>query len=72
MTRSLLAAPGLQVVIDRTRCVCSETCARIAPHTFETDDSGLVSFLPGPFDTEAALRQAAASCPASAITITQA
>lgn len=72
MTTRRAVTGGVQVVIDRSRCVCSETCARIAPHTFETDESGLVSFLPGPFDPEAALREAAASCPASAITVTQA
>ncbi len=65
------AIAGLTVAIDRMRCVCSEFCARIAPRTFETDEDGLVAFLSGPFDDEAALREAAASCPASAISITQ-
>lgn len=67
-----LAAADLTVVIDRTRCVCAEFCTRIAPRTFETDDSGLVALLSGPFDDESALREAAATCPAGAISITTA
>lgn len=60
---------GLRLRIDRGRCVCSETCTRLAPHTFETDDLGLVTLLPGPLDPHTAIREAAASCPAAAITL---
>ncbi len=70
--RRITVTAGLTVAIDRGRCVCSEFCARIAPRTFETDENGLVAFLQGPFDDEAALREAAASCPSSAISIIQA
>ncbi len=55
--------------IDRARCVCSEYCARLAPHTFETDDEGLVTLLEGGDDGEAAIRAAAAACPVQAISI---
>lgn len=70
--RRTVPASGVLVTIDRGRCVCSEFCMRIAPRTFETDDNGLVAFLAGPFDDEARLREAAASCPSSAISITPA
>lgn len=62
-------AGQITLFIDRMRCVCSEFCARIAPRTFETDENGLATFLSGPFDDEVALREAAASCPSSAISI---
>ncbi len=68
MTRLTLAS-GLAVRIDRGRCVCSENCARLAPMTFETDEDGLVTFLAGPFDSDTAIREAAATCPASAISV---
>ncbi|ODT89979.1 MAG: hypothetical protein ABS78_00970 [Phenylobacterium sp. SCN 70-31] len=57
----------MRVRIDRNRCVCSESCARLAPNTFETDDEGLVTLLAGPFDGETAVRAAAANCPVAAI-----
>lgn len=69
---TVLAAGSVTVTVDRTRCVCAEFCTRIAPRTFETDENGLVALLAGPFDDEAALREAAATCPASAISITKA
>lgn len=60
---------GLRVRVDRGRCVCSEFCTRTAPGVFETDEEGLVALLAGPFDSEAAVREAALNCPASAITV---
>jgi len=61
---------GLRSIhVDRQRCVCSEYCARLAPHTFETDDEGLVVMLPGPLDAIEAIRAAAAACPVQAITL---
>jgi len=60
---------GLVIRVDRTRCVCSEYCARLAPTTFETDDEGLVHLLEGGQDSEQAIRAAADSCPVRAISI---
>jgi ferredoxin len=60
---------GLRVRVDRGRCVCSEFCMRTAPNTFETDEEGLVTLLAGSSDSEAAVREAARNCPASAITV---
>jgi ferredoxin len=60
---------GFTVRVDRTRCVCSEYCARLAPSTFETDDEGLVHLLDNSDDSEISIRSAAASCPVNAITI---
>ncbi|WP_372785256.1 ferredoxin [Phenylobacterium sp.] len=60
---------GLRVRIDRARCVCSETCASLAPQTFETDEQGLVRLLDGGSDPEAAIRTAVAACPVQAISI---
>ncbi|MDB5434568.1 MAG: putative ferredoxin [Phenylobacterium sp.] len=60
---------GLRVRIDRGRCVCSETCAGLAPDTFETDDEGLVRLLDGGSDPEPAVRNAVAACPVQAISI---
>ncbi|MCC7268518.1 MAG: ferredoxin [Caulobacteraceae bacterium] len=60
---------AVRVRVDRMRCVCSEFCTYIAPNTFETDGEGLVTLLAGSTDSEAAVREAARNCPASAITV---
>lgn len=62
-------APAFSIRVDRTRCVCSEYCARLAPGTFETDDEGLVHLLDNSLDSESAIRAAADACPVRAITI---
>ena len=60
---------GLRVRIDRSRCVCSETCMAFAPETFETDDAGLVRLLAGGADPQSAIQTAVAACPVQAISI---
>jgi ferredoxin len=60
---------GLRVRIDRGRCVCSETCAGLAPQTFETDEQGLVRLLDGGSDPQSAVRTAVAACPVQAISL---
>lgn len=60
---------ALLIRVDRTRCVCSENCARLAPGTFETDDEGLVQILENSPDSESAVRAAADACPVRAITV---
>lgn len=57
------------ITTDRTLCIGSEMCVRAAPHTFTTDDEGLVVAAAAGPDSEDDLRTAVASCPVGALAV---
>ncbi|WP_369274599.1 ferredoxin [Streptomyces sp. R11] len=62
----------MKVNVDQDRCCGAGQCVLIAPEVFDQrDEDGIVTLLePSPAeDLHAAAREAAAVCPASAITI---
>ena len=56
------------IVIDRSLCSGFGSCAELAPDVFEVDDGGLVSLRMGASD-DAAVLDAASSCPMGAIRV---
>jgi ferredoxin len=62
----------VKVKVDQGRCCGAGQCVLIAPEVFDQrDDDGIVTLLepdPAP-DLQSATREAAAVCPAAAITI---
>lgn len=66
--------PAMRVRVDREACCGSGQCAMIAPEVFDQDeDDGLVLLLDAapPEPAHPAVREAAAVCPASAITASE-
>lgn len=59
-----------RIVIDRLLCSGFGTCAELAPHLFQIDGEGIATLRVGTTDDPAAF-DAAASCPMSAITVTE-
>jgi ferredoxin len=59
------AAPG-RAVADPTRCIASENCVSLAPDVFAIGGDGLVTVI-GPVRDAAAVDQAIAFCPVSAL-----
>ncbi|WP_214412033.1 ferredoxin [Sphaerisporangium fuscum] len=63
----------MKVIVDEDKCCGAGQCVLIAPEVFDQrDDDGIVVLLepePGA-DQHAAVREAAAVCPASAIEVT--
>ncbi|MGY1689946.1 ferredoxin [Geodermatophilus sp. SYSU D01105] len=63
----------MRVVVDRERCIGSGQCEVLAPEVFEVGDDGVVAVLrpePGAED-EAAVRDAVAQCPTTALSLTE-
>ena len=61
---------GLTVRIDRTRCIGSGNCVKLAGQVFELDDSVLVCFVDPVGDVgREALTDACAACPVDALTV---
>jgi ferredoxin len=63
-----VSQPGVRVVVDQERCMGSGACMFHAPSTFDVDDDGKTVVV-APGDPVDALRNAAESCPQSAITL---
>lgn len=63
----------MKITIDTERCVAAGTCVMSAPNVFDQDDDGIVELLQAePPESElAAAQDAAARCPAAAITVTE-
>ena len=65
---------SIHVRVDESRCVAAGQCVLAAPDVFDQrDEDGIVSVLqpaPDPADDDA-VREAAALCPAGAITVIQ-
>ena len=57
-----------RIVIDRSLCSGFGACAELAPDIFELDGEGLASVRVGTSD-DAAVLDAAASCPMAAISV---
>ncbi|OIJ84723.1 ferredoxin [Streptomyces sp. MUSC 14] len=63
----------MDIAIDHDRCIGAGQCALIAPEVFDQGDDGLALLLadrPGAAQAPA-VREAAESCPLSAITVTE-
>jgi ferredoxin len=61
----------MRVIVDQDACICSGQCVLAAPDVFDQSDEGFVVLLdddPPPERSED-VRQAAATCPALAITV---
>jgi ferredoxin len=70
----------VKITVDQDRCVGSAYCQRIAPATFDLDDDG-IAFVVGNdaagtdaagTDAAAAVREAEAACPSTAISVLEA
>jgi ferredoxin len=59
-----------QIVIDRSLCSGFGSCVELAPEVFEFDPGGTASLRVGTSD-DAAVLEAADSCPMGAITIVE-
>ena len=65
----------MKITVDQDRCVGSAYCQRIAPATFDLGDDGIAVVLDTDAtgtDAAAAIREAEAACPATAIAILEA
>lgn len=60
---------GLDIEVDRTLCIGSGACARIAPGVFELDDDQVAVVVDPDAASRTAVVAAAESCPTLAIRI---
>lgn len=62
----------VQIVIDPDKCIGIGSCEAVADDVFEVGDEGMAIVLTPdpPADRHDAVREAAAACPTSAITVT--
>jgi len=59
---------GLTILIDRTVCIGSGNCVRLAPEVFELDETGLIAFRDGVPEIEPKrLVEACRVCPVDAL-----
>lgn len=61
----------LIIEIDTSKCISCGTCAAIAPKTFELGETMISQIKPGPNDDKKTTTEAAQSCMAGAIKITE-
>ncbi|MFH9612009.1 ferredoxin [Streptomyces sp. NPDC017448] len=64
---------GVDVHVDKERCVGAGMCALTAPEVFTQDDDGFSEVLPGGPAAAAGhplVREAARACPVGAVTLT--
>jgi ferredoxin len=59
----------LEVMVDRRRCQGAGECVHLAPASFRIDENVTAVAIQPPGDDEAALVEAACSCPNSAIRV---
>jgi ferredoxin len=61
----------MRVTVDQDACVCSGQCVLAAPDVFDQSDEGFVMLRDAdpPPELHEDVRQAAATCPALAITV---
>lgn len=62
---------GIEITIDRERCMGSGNCSYWAPGVFDLDDAGLAVVVADPTGHEDRVRLAAESCPTGAIAVTE-
>ena len=67
--RKRVGARGLEVAVDRDACLGARVCLRRAPRTFSSDEEGRAVVADAPGDLEAAILEAAHSCPNFAIRV---
>ena len=60
-------SPGLEITINRERCIGSGNCGFWAPSTFDLDDEGVAVVIDADGDDEQSIRNAAGGCPTRAI-----
>jgi ferredoxin len=60
---------GLEITINRERCIGSGNCSFWAPSTFDLDDEGIAVVIDAGGDDEQSIRNAAAGCPTRAIAV---
>lgn len=60
---------GIEILVDRERCICAQNCARAAPATFEIGEDDIAIVLPQPHDAAAAIEEAVRACPVRALSI---
>ena len=61
---------GLTIRIDRTMCICSDSCTQIAPEIFEIGDDVVVTFTDASPDIERdRLLEACSICPVDALIV---
>lgn len=61
---------SIKISVDREKCISAATCIAIAPETFELDGEGKAVVKNPTGNDEAAIIEAAKSCPTQAIIIT--
>jgi ferredoxin len=62
---------GVDIEIDRERCMGSGNCVFLAPSTFDLSDDGHAIVLDAGATDEARLRAAAEGCPVGAISLSR-
>lgn len=62
---------GIEISIDRDRCMGSGNCVVNAPATFDLDESSIAIVRDAEGESEEAIARAARGCPTQAITITR-
>lgn len=60
---------GLEVRIERPRCIGSRICVNRAPEVFQLDQSGIAVVVDAGAGTDEDLVTAAEDCPTAAITV---
>lgn len=65
-----MAEVGMEITVDRERCMGSGNCSYWAPGIFEVDDEGIAVVAGDPAGHEDKVRLAAENCPTAAITVT--
>ena len=60
---------GLEVRVDRSRCIATKSCTYAAPRTFELDDQLISTVVDPEGDPLEAVLEAAEECPTGAISV---
>ena len=59
---------GLKIKIDRSTCIATTNCARVAPEVFELDDENIISFKDTKDEVEKErIVEACSVCPVNAL-----
>lgn len=63
----------MKIAVDKDKCIGCGTCVAIAPQSFKLTDDGKAEPInpPAGGDSEEKIKEAAESCPVTAITITE-
>jgi ferredoxin len=60
---------GVEVRVDRARCIATKSCTYSAPGTFELDDQRISTVIDPEGDPLEAVIEAAENCPTGAISV---